>query len=211
MVTRRKATDGFGTFTKITFRGDDGEAFIKHLKATSPEKRIERLEAYIARCVVPDEDLIAVKHMENLRKKVEHAKARYDFAKIKEAEAAWRELGIYLVHMPRARQGAKQSVTNRKNAQQPRGKIEIDYHGKIAMTSIKKVAKSFFVDDAPPQDLWPHFVSKLEEMNLALEEQTDTKGAKFFNYTKGEKLKTFKFHTFETYLSEEKTKRRKRK
>ena len=210
MVTRRKLHDGLGTFTKITFGGDDGEAFIKHLKDTSPEKRIERLEAYIDRFPPSDDPLIRMR-LEDLRRRVTHAKARYDLAKIKEAEAAWRELGIYLVHMPRARQGAKQSVTNRKNAQQPRGKIEIDYHGKIAMTSIKKVAKSFFVDDAPPQDLWPHFVSKLEEMNLALEEQTDTKGAKFFIYRKGEKLKTFKFHTFETYLSEEKTERRKRK
>ena len=48
-------------------------------------------------------------------------------------------------------------------------------------------------------------------MGLELEEQTDTKGAKFFIYTKGERVKTFKFHTFETYLSDEKTKRKKRK
>ena len=135
MVTRRKLHDGLGTFTKITFGGDDGEAFIKHLKDTSPEKRIERLEAYIDRFPPSDDPLIRMR-LEDLRRRVTHAKARYDLAKIKEAEAAWRELEIYRVHMPRARQGAKQSIANRKNAQHSRGKIEVDHQRKITMKEV---------------------------------------------------------------------------
>ena len=106
------------------------------------------------------------------------------------------------MHMPRAMQGAKQSAANRKNAQKTRGKIDVDYRGKITKTSIKEVARSVFANDTPYPDLWQPFVSKLEEMGLELEEHTDTKGAKFFSFMKGGKLKTFKFHTFETYLSE---------
>ncbi len=94
--------------------------------------------------------------------------------------------------------GRKFSQLQQDKAVQPRGKVTDD--GKTIKDIIGKLAQSQEYTNLSAKQLWPHFFSELEKLELDPEEISATTSTYLYNFKQGQKSIAFK--TFENKVSD---------